>query len=264
MFKPLPPLPGGGGCGAADAVLLEGVVLRDHTQVAIAPAATLRCEMAEAVADWLREDVAPAAQKLGAALRAVDNFNSYECRSRNRIPGAMLSEHGRANALDVRGFKLADGRAIGLTDVNMAIAWREGLRAHTCARFATVLGPGSDGYHEEHIHLDLAERRGSFKMCEWDVRGPVEQTATAEQPPEHPAAPLTGPVPLPRPRPANANVPIDIRPVIAKSACAAQSANADAAGLRPHLRKHPQLHSCSAQSIYSPSRLANNGARVRL
>ncbi len=115
MFKPLPPLPGGGGCGAADAVLLEGVVLRDHTQVAIAPAATLRCEMAEAVADWLREDVAPAAQKLGAALRAVDNFNSYECRSRNRIPGAMLSEQAVPMRSTCARFKLADGRAIGLT-----------------------------------------------------------------------------------------------------------------------------------------------------
>ena len=46
----------------------------------------------------------------------LDNFDSYECRGFNRIPGAHLSEHGRANALDVRAFKLADGRSIALTD----------------------------------------------------------------------------------------------------------------------------------------------------
>ena len=50
---------------------------------------------------------------------------------------------------------------IELTDVNIAKAWREGIRADACARFSTVLGPGSDGHHEEHIHVDLAERRGS-------------------------------------------------------------------------------------------------------
>ena len=108
--------------------------------------------------------------KLGAPLRGLDNFDSYECRGRNRVRGATLSEHGRANALDVRAFKLANGEMIGLTDVNVAKAWRDGLRAGACARFSTVLGPGSDGHHEEHIHVDLAERRGGYKMCEWDVR----------------------------------------------------------------------------------------------
>ncbi len=48
--------------------------------------------------------------------------------------------------------------------------WREGIQASACARFSTVLGPGSDGAHEEHIHLDLAERRNNYKICEWDVR----------------------------------------------------------------------------------------------
>ena len=75
--------------------------------------------------------------------------------------GATLSEHGRANALDVRAFKLANGEMIGLTDVNIAKAWRDGIRAGACARFSTVLGPGSDGHNEEHVHVDLAERPGA-------------------------------------------------------------------------------------------------------
>jgi hypothetical protein len=61
-----------------------------------------------------------------------------------------------------------------------------------------VLGPGSDGSHEQHIHVDLAERRGGYKMCEWDVHEPVKETAPQD---EQNAAKLTEPVPLPRPRP---------------------------------------------------------------
>jgi hypothetical protein len=198
VFKPIPVLAGPGECGAADAVLLERVILPDQAKVAIAPPATLRCAMAEEVTLWLREDVAPAALKLGAPLRGLDNFDSYECRSRNRVHGATLSEHGRANALDVRALRLANGAVIGLTDVNVAKDWREALRASTCARFSTVLGPGSDGSHEQHIHVDLAERRGGYKMCEWDVREPVKETAAKD---EQNAAKFTEPVPLPRPRP---------------------------------------------------------------
>jgi hypothetical protein len=201
VFKPIAVLAGPGECGAVDAVLLERVILPDQAKVAIAPPATLRCAMAEEVALWLREDVAPAALKLGAPLRGLDNFDSYECRGRNRVHGATLSEHGRANALDVRALRLANGEVVGLTDVNVAKDWREALRGGACARFSTVLGPGSDGNHEEHIHVDLAERRGGYKMCEWEVREPVKQTAETALNAEEKAAPLEQPVPLPRPRP---------------------------------------------------------------
>ena len=209
-FKPLPVLVGAGECGAVDAVILDSVILADQAKVVVSPPATLRCATAEEIAAWLREDVAPAALKLGAPLRGLDNFNSYECRGRNRVRGATLSEHGRANALDVRAFKLANGEVIGLTDLNVAKDWREGIRATACARFSTVLGPGSDGHHEEHIHVDLAERRGGYKMCEWDVREPVKQAENKELSAEKTAslsasAQSFEPVPLPRPRPLAAN-----------------------------------------------------------
>ena len=201
VFRPLPVLAGAGECGAVDAVVLDAVMLPDQAKVAITPPATLRCTMAEEVATWLRDDVAPAALKLGAPLRGLDNFDSYECRGRNRVRGATLSEHGRANALDVRAFKLANGEVLGLTDVNVARNWRESLRASACARFSTVLGPGSDGNHEEHIHVDLAERRGGYKMCEWEVREPIRQAEQTTPETKRPVAALSEPVPLPRPRP---------------------------------------------------------------
>ena len=213
-FKPVPVLIGAGECGATDAVILDGVMLPDRAKVVVSPPATLRCTMAEEVAAWLRDDIAPAVLKLGAPLRALDNFDSYECRGRNRVRGATLSEHGRANALDVRAFKLANGETVALTDVNVAKGWRDGIRANACARFSTVLGPGSDGHHEEHIHVDLAERRGGYKMCEWDVREPAALADKKERPAESTAsapAPLAEPVPLPRPRPLAANTTRDVQ-----------------------------------------------------
>ena len=214
VFQPLPTLVGPGECGAVDAVHLDAVILPDQSKVAVTPAGILRCPMAEELARWVRDDVAPTATKLGSPLRVLDNFDFYECRGRNRVRGATLSEHGRADAIDVRLFKLADGRSLTLTDMNVDKAWRETIKASVCARFSTVLGPGSDGNHEEHIHLDLAERRNNYKLCEWDVRVPPPPPAVAQEedtaPPAEAAAtegdddtaliPLDM-VPLPRPRP---------------------------------------------------------------
>jgi hypothetical protein len=40
-----------------------------------------------------------------------------------------------------------------------------------------VLGPGSDGYHEDHIHLDLMQRHNNYKICEWNVWDSLPQIA---------------------------------------------------------------------------------------
>jgi hypothetical protein len=173
----IPDIHGPGGCGGEDLVRLDAVVLADKRRVALTPAATLRCTMALAIADWVRTDVVPLAAGLGSPLTTLDNFDSYECRGRNRVIGAQLSEHGRANALDVRAFKLADGRSIGLTDRTVPRELRETVLHSVCARFATVLGPGSDWYHEDHIHLDLMERRNNYRICQWNVWEPLPQIA---------------------------------------------------------------------------------------
>jgi hypothetical protein len=185
----LPALSGPGACTVDDAVRLEAVLLRDKTKVAVTPPAIVRCTFAEAIVQWVREDVAPAVRVLGAPLRSIDNYAAYDCRGVNRVVGAKLSEHGKANALDMRSFKLANGTLIELTDPQVSKDFRLGLRKITCARFATVLGPGSDGYHENHIHVDLAERTNGLRICHWDVREPGEEAET---------------VPLPTPRPASA------------------------------------------------------------
>jgi hypothetical protein len=193
----LPPIEGPGECGASDLVRLEAIVLADASRITVNPPATLRCTMAEVVASFVRADVAPLALELGATLRALQNYDSYDCRGRNRVVGARTSEHGKGNALDLRGLTLANGKYIELTDPQVAHAFRDKLRKNTCARFTTVLGPGSDGYHENHIHMDLAERRSGYRMCHWDVRDP-EPAAAA---PALASAGATSAVPLPPPRP---------------------------------------------------------------
>lgn len=232
-FEPFPVLVGPGDCGANDAVEMNAITLPDQSKVAVSPPAIMRCPMAQQVADWVRDDVVPTLKGL-PPLRGLDNLASYDCRGRNNVHAAKVSEHGRADALDVHDFKLADGRELGLTDVATPKDWREAVRASACARFSTVLGPGSDGYHEEHVHLDLEPRRNNYKICEWDVREPPAVVAQANNPDGGPnknpdaapdaaqtaqlaqaeGVPLQGldppsipddQVPLPRPRPLAAN-----------------------------------------------------------
>ena len=71
------------------------------------------------------------------------------------------------------------------TSPALSKTFRETMRRSACARFTTVLGPGSDGFHENHVHVDLAERTRGYRTCQWDVREP----------------PAIASVPLPLPRP---------------------------------------------------------------
>ena len=184
-YTPLPALLGPGECAANDVVRLDAIKMPDRSAIALNPPAVLRCALAEAVAHWVRDDVAPAASALGSDLVSIVNYDSYSCRGRNRIVGAKLPEHGKANALDIRALHLANGVIVEPTNAAVAKDFREAMRRSACARFMTVLGPGSDGYHENHVHVDLAERTRGYRMCQWEVR--------------EPAAVASVPLPLPRP-----------------------------------------------------------------
>ena len=142
------------------------------------------------MSSWVRDEAGPRVAKLGSALTSIENYDSFECRGRNRVFGAKLSEHGKGNAIDVRALHLADGRRIELTDVNADKPLREDLRDSVCHRFTTVLGPGADRYHEGHIHLDIesAARRLSHL--------PVGRARTAAANPAAASAPGAGRCPL--------------------------------------------------------------------
>jgi len=203
VFKPLGELGGPAGCGGPDVIYLERIILADRTEVAIEPPATLRCETAEAIVSFVRQDLAPAAAAMGSSLSAIENYDSYDCRGRNRVAGAKLSEHGLANALDIRSVRLKDGRVVRPADSGAPPEFRAAVKAAVCNRFTTVLGPGSDGYHEDHIHIDRIERRGGYRLCQWDLHDGAQTYAlqSVVAPSRGGAAALPVPVPLPRPRP---------------------------------------------------------------
>jgi hypothetical protein len=150
-------------------VRLEKIVMPNGTLVVIAPSATLRCAMALAVAQWVRSDLGPAATDLGSSLAAVTNHGAFECRGRNREAGAKISQHAHGNALDLGMIKLIDGGAVHLAQKTNPQSFRLRVRDAACKRFKTVLGPGSDASHVDHIHVDLAERTRGYAMCQWDV-----------------------------------------------------------------------------------------------
>jgi len=184
-----PTVVGPGACGGSDMVRLLAVRMTDGSRVSINPPAELRCTMATALADFVRDAAAPGFAP--SRITAVENFDAYDCRGRNRVAGAKISEHGKGNAIDIRAFRLAGGQSVQLTDQKVSRDLRERLKQAACTQFTTVLGPGSDGYHEAHVHFDLADRRRGMRMCQWDVREPAPVMAKAEipLPPVRPARP---------------------------------------------------------------------------
>ena len=175
-------------CGGHDMVRISAVRISDGSKVAIHPPAALPCPMAHAVADFVRETIVPSFAPV--RVTAVENFDAYSCRGRNRIIGAKISEHGKGNAIDIRAFRLAGGVSVEPTDPKASRDLRERLKQEACTRFKTVLGPGSDGFHEGHVHLDLAERRRGYSMCQWDVRDPPPPPTVVAQVPLPPRRPL--------------------------------------------------------------------------
>lgn len=173
VIELLPRLIGPGDCGGRDMVELDTVLLPNHRRIEVTPAAILRCQMAESFAAWIRDEASPETDKFDTTLHAVETFGSYECRGRNGVPSAKLSEHGKGNAVDLRALRFAHGHSAELTDVTVEKSLREDLRDSACHRFTTVLGPGSDRYHDSHVHLDDLARAHGHRICEWDVREPL-------------------------------------------------------------------------------------------
>ncbi len=117
--------------------------------------ATISCETAAATKRWIERALIPAMGK--RQLVELRIAASYICRPRNNKKGAKISEHGRGKAIDVSGFVFSDGTEWSIArDYNKQIR-----RAHkdACGIFGTTLGPGSDGYHEDHLHFDVADYR---------------------------------------------------------------------------------------------------------
>jgi len=88
----------------------------------------------------------------------------------NGQPGAKISEHAFGNALDVAAFMLADGRVIKVKDGWRGSPEEQGflrdVQGAACDQFSTVLAPGADAFHSDHIHVDLMRRASARRICQ--------------------------------------------------------------------------------------------------
>lgn len=159
-FTPLPDQHFGAGCSTRNTVQLASLQ-SDDDSLGLANLGPVTCPLASTFAGWARFGVDRAARQiLGSPLVRIETMGSYNCRD---VAGtSRRSAHATANAIDVSGFVLADGRRITLTS-NWELgtsAERQFLRViHTsaCKRFGTVLGPAYNAAHYDHFHLELSE-----------------------------------------------------------------------------------------------------------
>ncbi|MGB5864557.1 MAG: extensin family protein [Sulfitobacter sp.] len=159
--------------GDADCGILRPLSVTEVlSDVAIEPAAIIRCETAKAVSLWTRDFVIPASERLPerGALVGIQNGSGYICRRRNNLPDGKLSEHAFGNAIDVMGFDFEDGSTLKVepreAEGSMAEAFQDAVRASACLNFATVLGPGSNASHADHLHMDIIARNSGYRLCE--------------------------------------------------------------------------------------------------
>jgi hypothetical protein len=131
----------------------------------------LSCRFAERLAGWLGDLAVPLiVGRLSTEVKAVRTGPGYDCRNRNRAAGGKLSAHAVGQAVDISGFELANGKALRIKpdgDDGMRAAV-DALRTAACGWFTTVLGPGSDAAHTDHMHVDIMVHGSSdrYRICQ--------------------------------------------------------------------------------------------------
>jgi hypothetical protein len=151
-------------CEVDNPVLVSGL----PQEVKVAPDSLMACPLAENLARWLNDVVQPeAGRQFQAAPKKLLIGTSYQCR--NQTSAAKLSEHAFGNGVDVMGFEF-DKRAPLAIDSHAEgspeAAFQAFIRKEACPIFTTVLGPGSDAEHGNHLHLDLRVRKADYRICQ--------------------------------------------------------------------------------------------------
>lgn len=162
--KPIPPIRERvRSCG-----LENGVEVTQVSGIALSQPLRVDCRTADTFASWVERSIVPAIGGTGGGVKRIEIAGSYVCRPRNNQSGSKTSEHGKGHAVDVSGFTLRDGQVITVKSGwgdrrtgRMLVA----MHRDACGPFATVLGPGSDGFHEDHIHVDTAQRSRGGAYC---------------------------------------------------------------------------------------------------
>jgi len=166
FMQPMKAMNGPGSCGMDSPFRVTAIL---NGTVALKSRAVLGCPMIAALEQWVAESVQPAARQYYGVAVAEIHFGSYSCRGMNNRAGGRRSEHSYGNAADFMGMTLADGRKLSVVR-----GWRgspadqEFLRTifvGACGQFSTVLAPGSDVYHYNHLHMDLARHGRGRTIC---------------------------------------------------------------------------------------------------
>lgn len=167
-YEVLEPIDDEGVCGMARPLKVTTVM----EGVALSPEGTMRCETALALATWAKTYVEPTAKialSPDARLTEVEQASTYVCRSRNNVDGAKISEHAKGNAIDIRSLTFSDGTSVEMLprmkDGSVTGAFQRTVSAAACLYFTTVLSPGSDATHQDHMHLDVIKRNSGYRYC---------------------------------------------------------------------------------------------------
>ena len=138
---------------------------------AVSPAATLACPLVSVLDRFISDSVQPAAARwFRQPVVEIKQISAYSCRGMNGDANARISEHAFGNALDIAAFTLADGRVItvkhGWHGAPQEQGFLHDVQSAACAMFTTVLAPGSNVYHYDHMHVDLMRRSSGYVICE--------------------------------------------------------------------------------------------------
>lgn len=168
IFERGDPVRGENGCGIEAPYKIDQII----RGVALSPASQLRCDAALALARWADAVVVPATASLsdGTTLTRINHGSTYVCRRRNNNATGKMSEHAIGDAIDVVSFEFKGRDPIPVSpragDGTMEEAFQRAIRGGACLHFTTVLGPGTNASHADHLHLDIIERKGGYRLCE--------------------------------------------------------------------------------------------------
>jgi len=158
-----------GQCGYGDGVRLDPGGSR---QIGFVPSGVgMACPVAAALALWEWDVIQPAAfRHFGVRVTGIEHFGSYNCRRIYGRSAGPWSEHATADAFDVAGFRLADGREVSVLrdwpGKGPKPAFLREVRDGACRLYATVLSPDYNAAHANHLHLDQAARgEMGWRMC---------------------------------------------------------------------------------------------------
>lgn len=160
------------GCELAGAIKLAAVAT-PFGNVSLSGKPTMLCSFAREFSAWARDVAAPLTLAYTSQrLVEIETGSAFDCRARYDKPGAVPSEHAKGDAVDIASFVLADGRRVRVkqeeSNIPLARPLVGALRTTACGYFTTVLGPGTDAAHAEHLHFDLGLHGATpnYRICE--------------------------------------------------------------------------------------------------